>query len=118
MKATSLILAVTLVTLFGEQGLAETVLDCDKALVIATYNRTDQQFVDWRMAESVDEATYDAIKHDASASATIYGIPMGATYGDFKQNISTLKRNNQQSYTKETFRNVAWTGLDANSVNA
>jgi hypothetical protein len=36
--------------------------DCDKALVKATYNKIDQQYVDWRLAEKVDEASYNQIK--------------------------------------------------------
>jgi hypothetical protein len=92
--------------------------DCDSALVIATYNKVNYQYEDWRLAEQVDEGTYNQIKANASANAVIYDVPIGASYKDFQENIKTLKQNQQQSYTSQTFRNVAWTGLDANSVAA
>ncbi|CAN7716307.1 hypothetical protein LJR220_007094 [Bradyrhizobium sp. LjRoot220] len=101
----------------GLQGAhAAGVKDCDGALVKATYNRTDKQFVDWRLAEQVDESSYNSAKAEAAGNAVIYGVPMGANYGQFKESIQTLKRSNSQSFTSDTFRNVAWTGLDPNAV--
>ena len=86
--------------------------DCDSALVRATYNKIDQQYVDWRLAEKVDEGTYNQIKTEAGANAVIYGVPVGASYGDFQENIKSLKREHQESYTSQTYRNILWTGLD------
>ena len=42
----------------------------------------------------------------------------GASYGDYKQSINTLKRSNSQSFNSDTFRNVVWTGLDETAARA
>src|SRR5262249_41818821 len=94
------------------------IVDCDKALVKATYNKIDQQYVDWRLAEKVDEGIYNQIKTEAGVNVVIYGVPVGANYGDFQENIKSMKRENQESYTSQTYRNILWTGLDPASVSA
>jgi hypothetical protein len=98
--------------LLPTSAIAQDVAQCDKALVMATYNRTDLAFLDWRLAEHVDEGTYDTIKREAGARGTIYGVPISSTYGEFKQNIRRLQKTRHESYTQHIFRNVAWTGLD------
>jgi hypothetical protein len=102
----------------AQEAASSIIRSCDGALVKATYNKVDFQYSDWRMADKVDEAAYDQAKKDIGANATIYGVPVGATYGGFQENIKTLKKDRQESYTYEKFRNVAWTGLDENSVTA
>jgi hypothetical protein len=97
---------------------AEGVKDCDAALVNATYSRVESQFIDWRLAELVDEGSYDSIKTEAGVTGAIYGVPVGANYGQFKENIKTNKRSSSKSFTSNTFRNVLWTGLDPSSVTA
>ncbi len=127
MSTRNLLLALGGVLLLGTQpAICETQLqitavssfikDCDSALVRATYNKIDFQFSDWRLAEKVDEGTYNQIKTDAGANAVIYGVPVGASYSNFQENIKSLKRDRQESYTSESFRNISWTGLDPNSV--
>lgn len=90
---------------------------CDGALVRATYNLSNNVGLDWRLADLVDQATYDQVKHDAGANAVIYGVPVGANYSDYKNHVDTLKKqhNEQLTYTQQL--NVAWSGLDPNSVN-
>jgi len=92
--------------------------DCDRALIVSTYNRTDQQFIDYRMAEQVDQQAYEEVRRSAGANATIYGVPMGANWGDFRQNIQRYRQSASVSFSVNTFRNVAWTGLGANSLAA
>ncbi|UGX95498.1 hypothetical protein G6321_00010290 [Bradyrhizobium barranii subsp. barranii] len=79
-------------TLAHAEQPASIIQSCDAALVKATYNEVEFDYADWRMAEKVDQASYDQSKTDIGANATIYGVPVGATYGDFQQNIQTLKR--------------------------
>ena len=53
------------------------------------------------MASHVDEMTYDQIKHEAGASAVIYGIPAAANYSDFQENIRNFSNSESQSFTQE-----------------
>jgi hypothetical protein len=57
---------------------------CSDALVISTYDRFETKHVDWRLASHVFGTAYNEIRDKAGASATIYGVPVGANYGDFK----------------------------------
>src|SRR4051812_41700772 len=119
MQLQAFILLTTLL-LIGNSTLAfsEGVKDCDSALIVATYSRTDKQFVDWRMAENVDEGSWNTITHNGSVNVPIYGVMAGASYGDYKQSINTLKRSNSRSFNSDTFRNVVWTGLDETAAPA
>ncbi|RWD21769.1 MAG: hypothetical protein EOS22_28775 [Mesorhizobium sp.] len=92
--------------------------DCDTALVIATYSKVDFAYSDWRSARNVSQGQYDTIKQSAGANAVIYGVPMGADWSRFQQNIKTLSNNSNESLTKQSFTNIAWTGLDDNSLAA
>ena len=91
---------------------------CDGALVRATYNLSNQVGLDWRLADLVDQATYDQITHSAGASAVIYGVPVGANYSDYKNRVDTLKKQHNEQLTYAQQLNIAWSGLDPNSVNA
>jgi hypothetical protein len=94
------------------------VSDCDSALIVSTYNSLEASKSDWRMARHVDENTYNQIKHDAGASAVIYGFPVSASYSDFQENIRNFSSSESASFTKEQFRNVAWTGLGSAAADA
>jgi hypothetical protein len=95
---------------------AQTIGECDSALVMATFTRQDRRFLDWRLADKVDENTYSEIRRNAGANAVIYGVPMGANYGEFKNNAKNYRREQQESLTLDETRNIQWTGLDPNAV--
>jgi hypothetical protein len=92
-----------------------TIKDCDSALVLETYNRISRDLQDWRMAEHVEVGTYDEIKKGGGFSGVIYGVPAGANYDEFRKNIAIRRQGTSQSYSREQFVNVSWTGLDPNS---
>ena len=92
--------------------------DCTPALIKATYSRMDMSNSDWRVASLVSEKDYEEIKRDAGVNATIYGIPMGATYADFQKRVRETTNNYSASLTQSQATNVLWTGLNAASSNA
>ncbi len=94
---------------------AESVAACEGALVKATYNRFSSEHLDWRLASYVNEKTYDEIKHDAGANTVIYGVPVGANYGDFKRRVEEKTNILKTSLTHDQAINVMWTGLDPNA---
>jgi hypothetical protein len=91
---------------------------CDSALVKSTYNLGSYVGSDWRLADLVDQNTYEQIKHDAGANAEIYGVPVGASYGDFKNQVAALRKQHNESLSHAEQLNVAWTGLDPNAPSA
>jgi hypothetical protein len=50
--------------------------------------------------------------------AELLAVSCRNLFGDYRQNINTLKRSNSQSFTSDTFRNVIWTGLDETAAHA
>jgi hypothetical protein len=76
------------------------------------------RFKDWRLAKRVTEDTYNKITHNASADAVIYGIPVGASYGDFQENIKHSASSHDESLTEAEATNILWTGLGMASSEA
>ncbi|MDO9296601.1 hypothetical protein [Bradyrhizobium sp.] len=95
---------------------AAGVQECDKALVISTYDSIASDRLDYRLAESVDEETYKKIKekHGGGISVPIYGVPVGADYNQFKDNVRryTLNQRRSESLNRDQALSVKWTGLD------
>lgn len=116
-QAALLVLAFSLCLPFSASK-AEGIKDCDSALIKATYTLTESRFLDWRLAEKVSNEQYNEVKQSASAAVSIYGIPIGADYGEFRKNIDTYRYSKNASLTEETFRNVLWTGLNESSEKA
>ncbi len=112
-----LLLAVSFVTLTG-QAYAQEGSGCAEALVIATYNRSQIDHDDWRLASYVTENEYNTIKHDAGVNAVIYGVPVGASYSDYQNRASERTNSYKESLTHDQAINVMWTGLDPNAANA
>jgi hypothetical protein len=108
----------TCLTLSSNPSSAGSPSECNAALIISTYNRIDSSKSDWRMASFVDKDTYDKIKQSVGVSAIIYGIPVGADYNDFEENISNYKTSNTETFSQEQFQNVSWTGLGSNAADA
>ena len=85
---------------------------CESALVMSTYNSATDVRSDWRLADLVDRQTYEQIKRDAGANAVIYGIPVGANYGEWKDAAARLRHAHNESLSKSQLVNIAWTGFD------
>ena len=65
--------------------------DCDKALVKLTTSYDSVSISQLSIAWTLDEASYNERRKGLSATATIYGVPVGANYSDFRKNIQTRK---------------------------
>lgn len=97
---------------------AQNVSDCNAALVMSTYNRLDTSHTDWRVASLVTDKEWDEINNQFHGNATIYGIPMGASYQDYHNRVTDKLNSYQESLTQDELTNVAWTGLDPNGASA
>ena len=92
--------------------------NCSDALVKSTYRNLSSSHLDRRLATFVSQSSYEEIKHNAGANATIYGVPVGASYGDFQQRSSQSSQSVNQSLTQDEATNILWTGLDPNAPSA
>src|SRR2546428_8774495 len=101
------------IVVLSYSGVAHAV--CESALVLATYQSTTDIRSDWRLAEQVDSSTWEKIMHNSGANATIYGVPVGVSYQDFKNRIEALKQSHNESLSTSQFVNVATTALDPKS---
>jgi hypothetical protein len=91
---------------------------CDAALIQTTFSASSSVSDDWRLASLITSSNYDQVKHDAGGQATVYGIPFGANYSDFRTNLNSQYAQQNQSENINQTRNVAWTGLESASVSA
>jgi hypothetical protein len=116
MGSWNLSIPLTLLYLFGvRSAIAQDGQNCDNALVRATYNNTSSRFLDYRLADYVDENTYNSLTTGIAASTVIYGVPVGADYKSFKQDVQRRVHSHDESLSIDELRNVAWTGLDERS---
>lgn len=99
-------------------ALAEGVSDCNKALILDTYQSFDSQHVDWRLADHVDQGTWNTITHNGSVTVPIYGVPSGGSYSDFHNSVEKNIHDHSESLTLDQAHNVMWTGLGANGGEA
>jgi hypothetical protein len=70
------------------------------------------------MGEFHQAARLGKITHNASADIVIYGIPVGASYGDFQENIKHSASSHDESLTEAEATNILWTGLGMASSEA
>jgi hypothetical protein len=113
-----LLLTFAASALFTGQAYAQEGSGCAEALVMATYNRSQIDHDDWRLASYVTENEYNTIKHDAGVNAVIYGVPVGASYSDYQNRVTEKTNSYKESLTHDEAINIMWTGLDPNSANA
>lgn len=91
---------------------------CEEALVTSTMSTLEASDSNWQLAQLVDEQTYNSRKTSAGGSATIFGIPMGADYDQFRQNVSSRLNSTNSRWSSSQINNVLWTGLDPTSASA
>jgi hypothetical protein len=101
---------------FSKEALSQGV--CDGALVKSTYSSFSSDQIDWRIATLVSEKDYNEIKQEAGGTAVIYGVPVGANYAEYQQNVHDKLQTYNESLTRNQVRNILWTGLDPSSPGA
>jgi hypothetical protein len=84
---------------------------CEDALIRSTLNTSLKD--DVRLATLVTESVWDEASHNGGANAVLYGIPVGASYGDYKTRAQSSL--NSLNYSRAQSFNLAWTGLDPNA---
>lgn len=91
--------------------------NCDKALIVSTYSDSQSFHSDWRLAKFVTHEVYDELKKSFDANAVVYGIPMGASYDEYKQKYDKLESSLKESLTTDQSRQILWTGLSQASTD-
>lgn len=87
-------------------------VNCSDALVLDTYTSSSGEHINWAMASLVTEGQWRTISHDGSLNIVIYGVPVGATYKDYENNVKQMYHSESASFSKSDFENIAWTFLD------
>jgi len=102
-------------SLIPSQSQAE---DCSDALIVETYSQNSAMNMDWRLSQFVSEEEWNSIQKKADASAIIYGVPMGGSYGEYKAASKKKISEMGESLTSQQVDNILWTGLGGNSLLA
>jgi hypothetical protein len=91
---------------------------CKDALVRDTFSTSETRLLDWRLAEFVSESEYNEKKQGGGVSVLIYGVPVGANYAEFRENIRKFQRARNESLTLDEAFNTMWTALGDNAASA
>jgi hypothetical protein len=92
--------------------------DCSSVLVLDTMNKTDLSIQNLAIAYSVSEGQWEQLQHNLGLDAVIYGIPIGASYADFQNNVRTMSQAYSVTDFKEYSESYASSQLDPSSVEA
>lgn len=98
-------------------GAADVSAQCDisKFITESKYSSSDKS----RLAMSIliDETNYNALKREASGNATIpingVPVPVGANYGEFRQNVSTVFQEMKLDAQSQSTRDWAKSTLES-----
>src|SRR5665213_1914559 len=97
---------------------AHASMNCDGALAKDTFSLSERMNVDWRLATLVTKEQYDQRSSAAGANATIYGIPIGASYTDFQSNLQKYYAEHNESMSIGDARTIATATLSENELTA
>jgi hypothetical protein len=92
--------------------------NCDKALISTVYTEATSLHDDWRLSVLVTREVWESKSHKAGANGTLYDVPVGGSYEDYHDRSEKNYMQHNESHVLNTARNVAWTGLEQQSVNA
>lgn len=113
------IAAVTCVVVYSLPAqAAPTIKDCDKALSQSYLKEASSIKSDWRLSTLVTQEQWSEQKQGANATGAIYGVPIGASYEDFKKNSQKFYSEHNESLNINVTRSVAWQGLQSTNVDA
>jgi len=123
MRSITLAFGISLLSLSNAAAqYSSSVKECDSALVMSTYHLQSQDRFDATLAETVTESEYKRIKekHGGGVNVLIYGVPVGANYNQFKDNIRSRKYSSSrtQSLSYSQAVNILQTGLDRVAADA
>jgi hypothetical protein len=110
--ATSFALCLTTTQSFSQNQ------DCSKALIVATDTASSSITTQLSLAYSISEGEWAEAKRNAAGNAVIYGVPVGASYSDYKSNV----RQRAESFHLDRFEQrsfaYATSGLNEASLAA
>lgn len=92
--------------------------NCSEALIVDTYNDSSESSRDYRLSKFVTEGQWNELKKGGSGRAVIYGVPIGASYSEYQANSRFKEQQTGESLTEHQARNILWTGLSDNSLEA
>lgn len=92
--------------------------DCSQALITATVNQRYDEVTNLAIAWQMSEQDYNEHKQNVGVTVPIKGVPVSASYGEFRRNIS----QKAQSYNLTDFEKRAYSyatsGLNGTSLEA
>jgi hypothetical protein len=118
-SATFRVVASFVVSFFfnlGERAQAQQ--DCSNVLVMATINKTVLSVRNLAIAWSMTQGQWEQSQHSLGADAVIYGIPIGASYADFQNNVRTMAQAYSITDFEQYSESYASSQSDQNSVEA
>lgn len=91
---------------------------CDAALIKDAFATNATLTSDYRAASLVTSDNFSEAKKNADASGELFGIKVGANYGEYNQNRQKTYSEHSASLNVNDSRNLAWSKLSSNSLAA
>lgn len=91
---------------------------CEEALLTSTFSSSKAVHTDDRLATLVTDSVWQEASKTFGANAVLYGVPVGASFGEYQKNVSQHTNSLQQSLTHDEQLSIAWSGLDPNAPSA
>ena len=113
MRTDGLLIGILVALLSTQPSYSQDVSTCDAALTKDAYYLNTSSHVDWRLATLVTSEQRQQKQDQYGVSAVIYGIPVGASYQDFQNNISAYASSHNESLNADYSKLIAWSTLDA-----
>jgi hypothetical protein len=112
------LIVLSIFLIFSSVGEGAQAQECSKVLVTATMNKSVLSIQNLSIASKVTDDEWREANKTFGANGVIYGVPVGASFGDYQNNVRSLSNvfnlNEYQQYS-EVF---ASSQLDANSLEA
>ena len=80
-----------------------------------TWNDTSTDAERYELSTLVTKDNYEQVRHDAGANAVVYGVPIGATYGDYDESRQKLFDSRNEKKSTDLGRTVAIQTLNPQS---
>lgn len=115
-----LTILVVVMSGFGINAHAQSnfVEQCGNTLVMDTLLKDEQHSTDWRLSTLVTEDIWEKADKSASGNGSLYGVPIGATWKDYRENRTSLSNYRQEGLKTSFSSYIESAKLSNNALSA
>ncbi|MFT3998845.1 MAG: hypothetical protein QM684_01340 [Rhizobium sp.] len=97
---------------------ADSISECNPALVIATYSKFDHNIFNYKLSTSVSKDDWSEASKKFGATGMLYGVPIGLNFDSYHRTAQSFASSHNVSLSKEEFASELRHELGSDSVEA